>query len=51
MAQDADSAPNSALTYVIIDGDDKNTFAINRKDGFISVARMLDRETVSPAAF
>ncbi|XP_069130299.1 protocadherin Fat 1-like isoform X2 [Argopecten irradians] len=46
-ASDADSPPNSVLTYSISDGDRLDNFEINPKDGTIRIKTPLDRESLS----
>ncbi|CAH0554100.1 unnamed protein product, partial [Brassicogethes aeneus] len=46
-ASDSDSDRNGAVTYSIIRGDNNNQFAIDEKTGYLSVAKELDRESVS----
>lgn len=42
-----DSNENGQISYSIIKGDNHNQFAIDPDTGYISVADVLDRETVS----
>ncbi|XP_033742919.1 LOW QUALITY PROTEIN: protocadherin Fat 1-like [Pecten maximus] len=46
-ASDADSPPNSVLSYSISDGDRLDNFEINPKDGTIRIKTPLDRESLS----
>lgn len=46
-ATDLDSNENGQITYSIVRGDNHNQFTIDPNTGYISVADMLDRETVS----
>uniref|UniRef100_H3AQ83 FAT atypical cadherin 4 n=1 Tax=Latimeria chalumnae TaxID=7897 RepID=H3AQ83_LATCH len=43
-AEDKDDGPNGHLEYVILDGNDRNSFTINRVTGEIRSTRLLDRE-------
>uniref|UniRef100_A0A673FQT2 FAT atypical cadherin 4 n=1 Tax=Sinocyclocheilus rhinocerous TaxID=307959 RepID=A0A673FQT2_9TELE len=46
-AFDQDSGPNGQLEYAIIEGNQENSFSINRATGEIRTTRPLDREKVA----
>lgn len=46
-ALDLDSGPNGQLEYAIVDGNNDNSFSINRATGEIRTTRPLDREKVA----